>query len=666
MPSKRWSAMLRFLLALGLVAAILGCSGPEEKKMKFFEKGEALYEKGDFVRARLEFKNAIQIDPKFAMGYYKLGMAAVRIGNHREAFGSFMKAADIEPGLLEARIELGKMLLAGREFSKALEQADIVLKGRAGDEEATIVKASALMGMQKGDEALKMLDELRATGVARPEVYLLMGSGYADQGRMKEAEALLREGIEKNPQFAVLKVLLARIYMGEERLKEAVALMTEALKLEPKNHGHREILAGLYWKAGDKDKAVSVLREPMEAEPGDEGHVLRLARFLLNTRQRDAAKKELEEGIKRIPAAFDLRFALAELLTGSGKAGEAVAVLKDCIGLEKDQASPKALRAKAALAETLLITKDLDQAEKYTKEVLEKNPGSVESRFTLGRILLARKEPGRAVSEFRTVVNDRPEFVPGHLHLAEAHAMNNEMPLAIEALVKAANALPKSKEIRTALASLYMKQKDNAGAEAELKKVVELFPDDPGGIANLGDFYAAAGDGARAEAQFILLKKTFPDNPLGGLKLANLYLQAVAYDKSKAVYSELVGRFPDLWPAVNDLAFLKAEFPTGPDDLKEAEALAKKAHEAMPREGVAADTLGWISYKVGDYGQAEKLISFSLEKSPENPTVNYHLAMVMIKKGEKARAGELLKKALDSGRNFIGKEAAARALKEMS
>jgi hypothetical protein len=43
----------------------VACGSPEEKKAKFFKKGQALYEKGDYVKARLEFMNAIQIDRKF-------------------------------------------------------------------------------------------------------------------------------------------------------------------------------------------------------------------------------------------------------------------------------------------------------------------------------------------------------------------------------------------------------------------------------------------------------------------------------------------------------------------------------------------------------------------------------------------------------------------------
>lgn len=38
---------------------LIACSSPEEKKARFYQKGKALLDRGDLVKARLEFKNAI-------------------------------------------------------------------------------------------------------------------------------------------------------------------------------------------------------------------------------------------------------------------------------------------------------------------------------------------------------------------------------------------------------------------------------------------------------------------------------------------------------------------------------------------------------------------------------------------------------------------------------
>ena len=52
--------------------------------------------------ARLEFKNALQIDSKFAEGYYMLGMSELRQRNLKKAFANLSKAVELEPEMLDA------------------------------------------------------------------------------------------------------------------------------------------------------------------------------------------------------------------------------------------------------------------------------------------------------------------------------------------------------------------------------------------------------------------------------------------------------------------------------------------------------------------------------------------------------------------------------------
>jgi len=80
-----------------LAAMLTACGSPEEKKMKFFNKGNTLFEKGDVVKARLEFKNSIQIDPKFANAYYMLGMCELKQGHFKQAYAGFSKAVKLSP-----------------------------------------------------------------------------------------------------------------------------------------------------------------------------------------------------------------------------------------------------------------------------------------------------------------------------------------------------------------------------------------------------------------------------------------------------------------------------------------------------------------------------------------------------------------------------------------
>ena len=99
--------MNRSLIFIGviLLAGLLSaCASQDEKRMKFYKKGQILYEKGDYVKASVEFKNALQIDPKFTEGYFMLGMAELRRRKFKMAYGRFSKALELSPAHLNSHL----------------------------------------------------------------------------------------------------------------------------------------------------------------------------------------------------------------------------------------------------------------------------------------------------------------------------------------------------------------------------------------------------------------------------------------------------------------------------------------------------------------------------------------------------------------------------------
>ena len=153
-----------------LLAAITACGSQEEKKMKFFEKGKTLYEQGDYVKAQLEFKNALQIDPKFADGYFWLGMIKQHEGNWKPAYGSFAKAAELDPDHLAAQLQLGRLLLLSRNTDKALEKAELILAKEPENVDALILKATGLLTKNDNTGAIALMEGLVKQGHKEPNV----------------------------------------------------------------------------------------------------------------------------------------------------------------------------------------------------------------------------------------------------------------------------------------------------------------------------------------------------------------------------------------------------------------------------------------------------------------------------------------------------------------
>ena len=167
------------MMALLALSLILACGGPEEKKMKFFDKGKTFYEQGDYVKARLELKNAVQIDPKFARGYYYLGLTEQEERDFRKAFGYFSKAVELDPGLLDAQVEVGKYLMASGKREDAMQKADLALASKPDHQKALLLKAAVLISNKENDGAIALLEGLMAKDIKDPQVYQMLAAAYS-------------------------------------------------------------------------------------------------------------------------------------------------------------------------------------------------------------------------------------------------------------------------------------------------------------------------------------------------------------------------------------------------------------------------------------------------------------------------------------------------------
>src|SRR4029453_13141344 len=94
-------------LVLGLVVAGGCLRDPEKAKKEYLEKGNRYVSQQNYDAAVIEYRNAIQQDPKFGLAYLKLGMVYLQIKDMRNALGASVRAADLLPTDLEAQLQAG-------------------------------------------------------------------------------------------------------------------------------------------------------------------------------------------------------------------------------------------------------------------------------------------------------------------------------------------------------------------------------------------------------------------------------------------------------------------------------------------------------------------------------------------------------------------------------
>ena len=629
---KRGGALLVFIL-------LVGCSSPEQKRAKFYAKGVKLYEQDRRDKASLEFRNAIQIDPKFADAYYMLGLIEDKRGNVKGAYDNQLTAVRLAPGNLKARYQLGRIYLGLQAPDKTLEEVEVILKREPANAEALVLKGAALVKMKETDRAIALLNEVVGKTITTPESYQILALAYRNRGDIRNAEDAIRKGIGANPAATPLLRTLADICATSGRKDEAAALARKAMEAEPTIKDHRLYLARLLWENGKEQQAKEVVTG-LIADDRDVDSRLLVADFYARRGRNDLVEQLLKESLAKGLKDVRLSLALGDVYRASGSNDKAEKVLKESLAATKK--GPDAVKLRIALAELALSRNQKDVASAYTEEVLKESPKNSEAHLLKGRLAFAKGDFITAISEFRTVVTDKPRFAQGIIMLAQAHIMNKEQNLAADVLQSALKADPDTLEVRRALAELYLAQNDKAKALELMRKGVELAPETIEARLALGDCYLATGDPRRAEGEYEAAKRLAPASKSAYLKLADLYNAEHKPARVIAELEKVVALDPTSDVATGSLVRLYITTKNYPS----ATALVEQRLRSNPRDAGAWFLLSQVRIARKEYASAQEALEKAVESRPESPEFVQELAKILVIQGKKEQAMTRLEQAL--------------------
>lgn len=118
---------------------------------------------------------------------------------------------------------------------------------------------------------LSRLEELKKVLTRDPasRQFLALADEYRKQGQVKEAIAVLEQGLAKNPSAVAGHVALGRLLQQTGRVDSAIASFQAALRLDPQNLVALRQTADLCLAKGDKVEAIKKLKLYRGLNPGD-------------------------------------------------------------------------------------------------------------------------------------------------------------------------------------------------------------------------------------------------------------------------------------------------------------------------------------------------------------------------------------------------------------
>jgi tetratricopeptide (TPR) repeat protein len=638
MPRLAWLAYL--LTAALLAGGTTGCGGAQAGAARHLQKGREYLAAQNLEKARVEFRNAMQLAPKDSQAPLALGLIAEKLGNYREAAQLYQGAIDVGPDDPEAHAHLGKLYLFAGDDKRALQLIEPVLKTHPDDAGLLTVRAAARVQQKDYDNA--RIDAEHAVQVApnNAEAIEVLAGVYVNLKDPDKALALLERSIQKVPEAFNLRLIVAQIYLQEGRIVDAETQLQKLVSLQPAVLANRVKLAQLYAQENKIDDAEHALRQAVKDLPDQRAAKLSLIDFLADRRSRDVAEHELKSMIDAGPGDNELKLSLAKFYVFGGDRTKAETVLQEVI--EREQGGPAGIAARDQLASLRLQDNDVDGALALVNEVLAKSPRDDDALAIRGDIDLSRHDPRSAIADLRAVLRDQPNALGVLTTLARAHLANGEPELAEETMRHAVESNPKDATLRLDFAQLLIQLGKTEQAEPFL---AELIKEQPNNVAALDAQFRASlrtQDLATAKSAAASIAATRPKDASAYLYGGLVAEAEQRTDDALRLYAQAVDAQSDaLEPVQAEMRLLVASNRAA-EALKRAEELSAR----YPKSPLGPEVKGELLLRTPNRGaEAQAAFNEAIARVPKWWLPYHGLALVQRAANNPEGAIEILRNA---------------------
>src|SRR6202021_2526992 len=202
-----------FLAALSVVCLVIaGCGGAETRKARHLAKGRAFMVEGNLEKARVEFRNALQLVPTDSVARYENGLVDEKLGNSREAAQFYRGAIDVDVENVPARGALGRLYVFGGAPDKAMTTIKPSLDKHPSDAALLTVRAAARVQLKDPDGALQDAERAVQLAPSNEDAIAVLAAIYKDKNEPEKARVLLEGAIKAIPNTVDVRLPPAQPY----------------------------------------------------------------------------------------------------------------------------------------------------------------------------------------------------------------------------------------------------------------------------------------------------------------------------------------------------------------------------------------------------------------------------------------------------------------------
>ncbi|HEX4166896.1 MAG TPA: tetratricopeptide repeat protein [Bryobacteraceae bacterium] len=643
--------------------------------------------------------------PNSFESYRVKGLLALADNNVSQALEDFRKANDLRPyspdlvgwyaqtlvaehhqdqatALIQDMLAHNKTWGPGYDFlflqySRANDapKAEATLRDRVKNDPASasaaVNLANYLLAVHRSDEGETVVRKLLDDPKAFPNAHQLVGDFYVRGKKYDQALEQYNAGVKEDPKQAVAykeRIVAVTELMGKE--KEALVLAKELASKNPKETTANELYASLLLQRGTKadlTSSVNELKTLVQRNPSMAILHLDLAKGYFGLSNTDGALSESLEALRHDSHLLQAHLLAARIYNARGEFGKSIEQTENVLASEPANPEAHLSHAQALLGSGMTV-----QGQTELENLVTNFPHMNDARLQLASIYQQQKAPDKAQEQFQKVWTSNPPDIRGYVGLQSIKMSQGKVDDAVQAMRDIVQKNPKSDALRSELAnfeanaaSISAKSSPDRARQfaeaaiADLKTVLQTSPKYEDAWVRLGVLQRGLDQIDAAMASF---EQAIAINPRNATAILNQALLLEATGKKKeaaAAYNKVLGIQPQNTLALNNLAFLNAE---SGQNLDQAMTLATKAQRQVPNSPAVSDTLGYVYFQKNLNSEALQIFRRVVQDAPQNPTFRLHLAMALLKKGDKQGARDEAEKAMktaapqqqDQIRSFVG------------
>lgn len=633
-------------------------------------KGSVDFHNGAYADSIIALTLARPAAQQYPLILFYLAGAYLAEGHEEEALRQAERQVSLNPDFAPGRILLASLYIKNGQATDAQQTLRPVLHADPTDTLSLNLMAKALMQDDKQQQALKILETVRAIEPDSANAHFELGAGLLSAGQGEAANRQFEAALTLDPSLEQAALLRIQYLHHIEDFSSAIVAAQNNAHHHPESVQAHNLLGQNYLANAQIEEAEAAFEKALSLAPGDPAANHALALIEQGRGNTAASRARYQAVLAERPDHLPTLLHQAVLAAEPGNEAEMAAQLEYAI-----EVHPGALEPRLMLARYYLWDNKPGKIPALLAMLPEAKRQSPEALYITAVSQIAQQLYSKAIYNLEKLVNARPTSALAHHLLGTAAAGAGDMELARAELERAAEFDEDFAPALVSLARLARFDGDNAGFNRLLKRLRKLAPDAPDVLRlqaiaaqrdgkpeqaialsqealertpgtlimlELAGYHHASGnsEGARQVVQDWIANN--PTDAQARLVLATQLADAGQIQDATLQFQEVVKQQPQNVIALNFLAEHLWD-----ENTQSAPEFAQLDRIVKPGKVEVLQTLALVDSNAGNQREALQQIKVGTQASQNRRNLPYHQAMIQAMSGNKATAIEILRSVLD-------------------